>query len=55
MATAEVKEQIKVGDKVLVPHPQANDQGDVVREVGEDWVMVDYFPHKFPLDEIIRL
>jgi hypothetical protein len=55
VATAEVKEQIKVGDKVLVPHPQANDQGDVVREVGEDWVMVDYFPHKFPLDEIIRL
>ena len=55
VATAEVKEQIKVGDKVLVPHLQANDQGDVVREVGEDWVMVDYFPVKFPLDEVIRL
>ena len=53
--SAEVKKQIKVGDRVLVPHLQANDQGDVVREVGEDWVMVDYFPHKFPLDEIIRL
>ena len=53
--SAEVKEQIKVGDKVLVPHLQASDQGEIVREVGEGWVMVDYFPHKFPLDEIIRL
>ena len=49
------KYKIKVGDKVLVPHLQASDQGEIVREVGEGWVMVDYFPHKFPLDEIIRL
>jgi hypothetical protein len=53
--SAEVQEPIKVGDKILVPHPQANDQGDTVREVGEGWVMVDYFPVKFPLDEVIRL
>jgi KaiC/GvpD/RAD55 family RecA-like ATPase len=49
------KYKIKVGDKVLVPHPQANDQGDVVREVGEGWLMVHYLTHKFPLDEVICL
>jgi hypothetical protein len=53
--SAELKEQIKVGDKVLVPHPQANEQGDTVREVGDGWVKVDYFPKQFPLDEVIRL
>jgi len=52
---AEVQEPIKVGDKVLVPHPQANDQGDTVREVGEGWLMVDWIPVKFPLDEVTRL
>lgn len=40
---------------MLVPHPQANDQGDTVREVGEGWLMVDWIPVKFPLDEVIRL
>jgi hypothetical protein len=53
--SAEVQEPIKVGDKVLVPHPQANDQGDTVREVGEGWLMVDWIPVKFPLDEVTRL
>jgi hypothetical protein len=53
--SAELKEQIKVGDMVLVPHPQANDQGERVRETGEGWVMVDYFPQQFPLNEVIRL
>jgi KaiC/GvpD/RAD55 family RecA-like ATPase len=55
VATAEVQEPIKVGDKVLVPHPQANEQGERVRETGDGWVMVDFFPKKFPLDDVIRL
>ncbi len=53
--SAEVQEPIKVGDKVLVPHPQANDQGDTVREVGDGWVKVDYFPQQFSLDDVIRI
>ena len=55
MATAEVQEPIKVGDKVRVPHSQANDQGERVREIGDGWLMVDYFPQQFPLDEVVRL
>lgn len=50
-----INEPIKVGDKVLVSHPQANDQGDIVREVGEDWVMVHYLTQKFSLDKVFRL
>ncbi|MTJ50671.1 AAA family ATPase [Dolichospermum sp. UHCC 0259] len=53
--SAEIQEPIKVGDKVLVPHPQANDQGDTVREVGGGWLMVDWIPVKFPLAAVIRL
>jgi predicted Zn-ribbon and HTH transcriptional regulator/KaiC/GvpD/RAD55 family RecA-like ATPase len=53
--SAEIQEPIKLGDKVLVPHPQANDQGERVREIGDGWLMVDYFPQQFPLDEVIRL
>jgi hypothetical protein len=48
-------EPIKVGDKVLVSHAQANDQGDRVREVGEGWLMVDWIPVKFPLDQVVRI
>ena len=53
--SAEIQEPIKVGDKVRVPHSQANDQGERVREIGDGWLMVDYFPQKFPLDEVVRL
>lgn len=53
--SAEVQEPIKVGDKVLVPHPQASDQGERVRETGDGWLMVDYFPQQFSLDDVIRI
>jgi hypothetical protein len=53
--SAEVQEPIKVGDKVLVPHPQANEQGERVRETGEGWVMVDFFPQQFSIDDVTRL
>ncbi|MFM6580237.1 MAG: AAA family ATPase [Dolichospermum sp.] len=53
--SAEIQEPIKVGDKVLVSHPQASEDGERVREIGDGWVKVDFFPQQFLIDDVIRL
>jgi KaiC/GvpD/RAD55 family RecA-like ATPase len=53
--SAEDREPIKVGDLVLVPHPQASEGGERVREVGDGWLLVDWLSQKFSLDEVVRL
>jgi hypothetical protein len=48
-------EPIKVGDKVFVLHPQANENGDTVHEIGDGWVTVDFLTKQFPIGEVVKM
>ena len=48
-------ESIKVGDKVFVLHPQANENGDTVHEIGDGWVTVDFLTKQFPIGEVVKM
>ncbi|MBO1067913.1 MAG: AAA family ATPase [Dolichospermum sp. DEX189] len=46
---------IKVGDKVFVLHPQANENGDTVHEIGDGWVTVVFLTKQFPIGEVVKM
>ncbi|MDD1429100.1 hypothetical protein MEO94_32665, partial [Dolichospermum sp. ST_sed9] len=45
-------EPIKVGDKVFVLHPQANENGNTVHEIGDGWVTVVFLTKQFPISKV---
>jgi len=48
-------EPIKVGDKVFVLHPQANENGNTVHEIGDGWVTVVFLTKQFPISKVVKM